>query len=62
MVQRTVLFVIGGTLLDMEVVCNFIDDAAAIFIAAAIEIFQQERKSTRLNSSHRWQSRMPSTA
>ena len=40
MVQRTVLFVIGGTLLDMEVVCNFIDDAAAIFIAAAIEIFQ----------------------
>lgn len=40
MVQRAVLFVIGGTLLNVEMVCDFIDNAAAIFVAVAIEGFQ----------------------
>ena len=40
MVQRAVLFVIGGTLLNVEMVCDFINDTAAIFIAVTIKVFQ----------------------
>ena len=37
MVQCAVLFVIGGTLLNVEMVCDFIDNAAAVFVAVTIK-------------------------
>src|ERR1044071_9822969 len=45
-----------------ELRATIADDALHIVEVAVSRQFQQDRKSTRLNSSHEWISRMPSSA